>query len=190
MKTLLLAFIAGVSLLVLPLSNLYGYIVQEGIPKDLNRDGILESVVFYDGKLIQKILMDADQDGKMESVIFYKNGHRSHAYRDVNLDGQPDAWVSYYFTGSPWKISQDRNSDGAPDYWQYLKDGTVYKWELDRNFDGKVDMQLTYDSPHMAAAMASGREILKQLHDNDYDGFFEEVSVSAESRPVASTRVI
>lgn len=71
-----------------------------------------------------------------------------------------------------------------------LKESTVYKWELDRNFDGRVDMQLTYDSPHMAASVASGREILKQIHDNDYDGFFEEVSVSAESRPAVSSRVI
>ncbi|MGH7198123.1 MAG: hypothetical protein ACREH5_05240 [Candidatus Omnitrophota bacterium] len=183
MKTLRLAGLIVLFLILSGSSDLRAYIVQEGVSKDLDRDGYRESIVFYNGKLIQKVLMDADHDGKMESVIFYKNGYRDRAERDTDLDGRIDFWVSYYFTGAPWKIAKDRNRDGAPDTWEYIKEGAVYKWELDRNFDGRADVRIAYDLPHLATAKAAGKEILKQLHDNDFDGVFEDVFISAEGHP-------
>ena len=187
MKNILLVSLFAIVFLAVPLSGLDAYVAQEGMWKDLDRDGYTESLVFYEGRFIQKILMDANHDGKLESVIFYKNGYRDRAERDLDLDGRADLWVSYYFTGVPWKIALDRNGDGVPDFWEYLKEGAIYKWELDRNFDGRVDIRITYDLPHMVSGHSSGKEILKQLHDNDFDGVFEEVSISAEGHPRMSS---
>ena len=180
MKNILLTFLFAIVLFAVPLSGLDAYVAQEGVWKDLDRDGYTESLVFKEGGLLRKILVDTNHDGKLESIVFYKNGYRDHAERDLNLDGRTDFWVSYYFTGAPWKIMRDRNGDGVPDIWEYLKDGAIYKWELDRNFDGRADVRIVYDLPHLASAKASGKEVLKQLHDNDFDGIFEEVSLSAE----------
>jgi hypothetical protein len=188
MKNLILIVIFAVVFFAVPLSSLDAYVAQEGVWRDLDRDGYTESLVFYEGKLVRKILVDTNHDGKLESVIFYKNGYRDRAERDLDLDGRADFWVNYYFTGAPWKIAKDRNGDGAPDTWEYIKDGMIYKWELDRNFDGKADIRIAYDLPHLVSAKASGKEILKQLHDNDFDGVFEEVSVSAQGRASLSHR--
>jgi hypothetical protein len=187
MKNIILTTAFFALFFAVPIPGLDAYVVQEGVWKDLDRDGYTESLVFYEAGVIQKILADSNHDGKLESAIFYKNGFRDRAERDLDLDGRTDLWVSYYFTGAPWKIARDRNGDGRPDLWEFVREGAIYKWELDRNFDGKADVRIAYDMPHLSSVRPSGKEVLKQLRDNDFDGIFEEVSISAEGRPAPLT---
>ncbi len=137
------------------------------IQKDLNHDGYKEGQVIYNGKQIVRVYIDSDADGAVDTVIHYKNGNRDRSEKDSDGDGYADTWVSYYFTGVPWKIMEDMNRDGVVDYWVYFKNGLAYKWELDRNLDGRADVQ---------TLMGEGYKITRQLTDDDYDGFYEHLT--------------
>ncbi len=156
----MLPFLAEASM---PLTN---------VQRDLNRDGYKEGQIIYSGKQIVRAYIDSDADGVADTVIHYKNGNRDSAERDSDKDGYTDTWVWYYFTGVPWKIAEDGNRDGAADYWVFFKNAQAYKWELDRNYDGKPDVQ---------TLMGDDLKITRQLTDDDYDGFYEHMTGHAAS---------
>jgi hypothetical protein len=126
--------------------------------RDLDGDGYKEARTLLKDGVIQRTWVDADLDGSPEMVIQYRNGRRDIATVDSNRDGTVDTWVHFYFTGAPWKVAEDYDGDGRADYWLYLRDGVVYKWEQDRNGDGKPDLKTV-----------EGR----QSFDDDFDGVFE-----------------
>jgi hypothetical protein len=143
---------------------------------DIDGDGYKEAEVFYGPEGIVRTLVDSDHDGRRETVIYYKNGHRDNAVQDNDGDRRTDRWISYYFTGVAWKVAEDLNRDGKPDYWMYLKDGVIYKWEQDRNGDGKPDLQTTYESD------GKTRVLIQQSADDDLDGVFEAYSGITNAR--------
>ncbi len=138
----------------------------DAVLQDFNRDGYKEGHVVYHDKQRVRAFVDSDADHVVDTVVYYKNGNRERAEKDTDGDGYVDTWIAYYFTGVPWKITEDTNHDGSPDYWLYLKNGKAYKWELDRNFDGKADVQ---------TLMSGDFKIDRQLTDDDYDGFYEHM---------------
>jgi hypothetical protein len=151
------------------------------VRRDFDGDGYHEALVTYDGKLIKAVSLDTDDDGKPEVVIHYKGGLRERAVADMDHDGVSDTWVSYYFTGEPWKVARDRNGDGRPDYWEYLRQGILYKWEADRNFDGKADEQ-TVIATEGHRGGEGGKEFAKKWYDNDFDGRYDTLFVGVEAR--------
>ena len=139
---------------------------------DMDGDGYKEAEVFYSGNEIVSTLIDTDHDGFKETVIYYKNGYREHAEQDINKDGKTDRWIYYYFTGVAWKVAEDFDQDGKPDYWLYLKDGRIYRWEQDRNGDGRPDVRTTYETDKSGKT----RTLVQQSFDDDFDGMFESFS--------------
>lgn len=146
---------------------------------DIDGDGYKEAEVFYGPEGIVKSLIDSDHDGRRETVINYKNGHRDNAIQDIDGDRRTDRWISYYFTGIAWKVVEDLNRDGKPDYWAYLKNGAIYRWEQDRNGDGKPDLRTTYEPD------GKTRVLVQQSSDDDLDGIFEVSSGITSARKEA-----
>ena len=151
------------------------------IRRDFDGDGYNEALVTYQDKKIASVSLDTDDDGRAEVVIYYKDGLRDQAVGDLDHDGKADTWVKYYFTGEPWKVARDRNGDGRPDYWEYLRQGILYKWEADRNFDGQADEQ-TVVSTNDRRGGESGKEFAKKWYDNDFDGRYDTLLVGVEAR--------
>ena len=139
---------------------------------DIDGDGYEEAEIFYEGNQIVKTFVDYDHDRRMESVIYYKNGARDHAEQDIDGNGSTDRWVYYYFTGVSWKVAEDRNVDTKPDYWFYLKDNKIYKWEQDTNGDGKADLRTVYETDKAGKT----RSLVQQSSDGNFDGVFESFS--------------
>lgn len=147
---------------------------------DMDGDGYKEAEVFYGPEGIIRTLVDSNHDGRRETVIHYKDGHRDYAVQDSDGDRLTDRWISYYFTGVAWKIADDLNRDGKPDYWAYLKNGVIYKWEQDRNGDGKPDLRTTYEPD------GKTRVLVQQSSDDDLDGVFENYSGITAARKEAA----
>ncbi|MEC8957404.1 MAG: hypothetical protein VX495_03310, partial [Nitrospinota bacterium] len=61
---------------------------------------------------------------------------------DTNGNGKPDQWQFYYDDQQTLKKAEyDTNGDGKADRWEFFDStGKLGKIQLDRNFDGKVDM--------------------------------------------------
>lgn len=152
---------------------------------DLDGDGTKESVVYYEGNKISKIMMDKNHDGKADVIVYYRNGYRSYAEIDANFDGKIDTVILYYFTGVPAMISVDRNGDGKPDQWTYFKNGIIYKREWDRNFDGIPDYRILFSTTadYRTNAKTHTQSIVKQYDDN-FDGIFEK-TVNAQKKTSA-----
>ncbi len=149
---------------------------------DLDGDGSKEAVIYEQGKIITKVVIDKDHDGKADAVIYYRKGFRDYAEIDANRDGKIDTVILYYFTGVPAMISFDRNADEKPDRWTFFKNGIIYKREWDRNFDGLPDYRILFStkSDFRSDANTQMQSFTKQ-YDNNNDGVFE-VTVKGEKR--------
>ena len=86
---------------------------------------------------------------------------------DKNKDGKIDTWTTRDENGNITLIASDRHIDGLPDYWIYLdpKDGSVFKREWDRNFDGRADFR-TLEHQH---------RLIEKQYDDNFDGRFETI---------------
>ena len=142
---------------------------------DLDADGVPETMLYYEGKLITRAVMDDNFDGKPDGTVYYKAGFRYSGDRDLDFDGKTDTWVKYYMTGIPWMVMRDKNGDGKPDYWKHIKNGFVYKREWDRNFDGKPDIRMIVPGKSDLRDTKQKTQLLEKQFDNDYDGQFEKI---------------
>ena len=61
---------------------------------DLNHDGKIDIVYYYDDKGIQTTLeeFDLDFDGKFDLTVYYVAGKRVREELDTNYDQRPDLW--------------------------------------------------------------------------------------------------
>lgn len=166
--------VSSVIFIVFMLAGLSTAWSRENRKVDIDGDGYKEAEVFYSGNEIVKTLIDTDHNRYMETTIYYKNNYRNHAEQDMNQDGLTDRWIYYYFTGVPWKIAEDISQDGKgkPNYWFYLKDGQIYKWEQDRNGDGRPDIRTIYQTNKDNKT----RILSQQEYDDNFDGVFESFS--------------
>ena len=148
---------------------------------DVNGDGFKEAEVIYAGNQISRMLVDYNHDGYPETVVYYKNGYRERAEQDADRDGMTNRWTYYYFTGVPWKVAEDFDRDGKADYWFYLKGGEIYKWEQDRNGDGRADLRTIYEIDEAGVT----RTLVQQSYDDNFDGVFESLSGITAARKEA-----
>lgn len=143
-----------------------------------DRDWSQAQVTYEKGRPLVAVF-DFDGNGIADIVVHYRGGYRDRAWIDRDQDGHPDAWVDYYFTGPAWRVSEDFNRDDRPDYWMYLlywKDGSVYRWEQDTDYDGKPDLRT------LLRAGARGARTLRQTADEDKDGVYDR-SFGLNARP-------
>ena len=148
--------------------------------KDLSKDGFAESQIFYGAdRKIEKIQVYSTKDRKIEGVVTYQGGNRNRAVFDTHGTGQPDTWISYTPSGQVYKVAEDLNQDGRPDYWRCFQNGVVYRWEQDQNGDGKPDTVTIYKIVPGTHRLV----LVRQMFDDDFDGLFERVSGTTKLSP-------
>ena len=64
---------------------------------DLNHDGKLDIIYYYDDKGVQTTVeeFDLDFDGKFDLTVYYVNGKKVREELDTNYDQRPDLWKYY-----------------------------------------------------------------------------------------------
>jgi len=93
---------------------------------DLNMDGKIDMVTYYDdqGSQIQLEEIDGDFDGKFDFTVYYNQGKRVRDEFDMNFDQRVDLW-KYYEEGKLVRIEKDANNDGKVDEWDYYEGGKL-----------------------------------------------------------------
>ena len=107
---------------------------------DLNHDGKVDIVYYYDDKGAQTTVeeFDLDFDGKFDLTVYYVNGKKVREELDTNYDQRPDV-LKYYEDEKLVRIERDTNGDGKIDEWQYYEGGKLDRIGYDSTGSGKVD---------------------------------------------------
>jgi hypothetical protein len=107
---------------------------------DLNMDGKIDMVTYYDDTGSQIVLeeIDGDLDGKFDLTVYYNQGKRVRDELDMNFDQRVDVW-KYYEDGKLVRIERDTNNDGKVDEWQYFEGGKLDRIGYDTTGSGRVD---------------------------------------------------
>src|SRR5499427_942575 len=107
---------------------------------DLNHDGKVDMVTYYDDTGSQIVLeeIDGDFDGKFDFTAYYNQGKRVRDEFDMNFDSRVDLW-KYYEDGKLVRIEKDTNNDGKVDEWEYYEGGKLDRIGYDTTGSGRVD---------------------------------------------------
>src|SRR6478609_5165632 len=107
---------------------------------DLNLDGKIDMVNYYDDTGSQIVLeeIDGDLDGKFDMTVYYNQGKRVRDEIDTNFDQRADVW-KYYEDGKLVRIEFDKNNDGKIDEWDYYEAGKLDRIGYDTSGSGRVD---------------------------------------------------
>jgi hypothetical protein len=107
---------------------------------DLNHDGKLDAVYYYDDKGVATVLeeFDLDFDGKFDLTVYYANGKKVREELDTNFDQKPDIF-KYYEDEKLVREELDTNYDGKIDQWQYFEAGRLDRIGYDTLGTGRVD---------------------------------------------------
>src|SRR4051794_30189268 len=121
---------------------------------DLNHDGKIDIVYYYDDKGVQTSLeeFDLDFDGKFDLTVYYVQGKKVREELDTNYDQHADLW-KYYEDEKLVRIERDTSGDGKVDEWQYLEGGKLDRMGYDPPGSGKVDR---WDRPPEEGARGGG----------------------------------
>jgi hypothetical protein len=107
---------------------------------DLNHDGKVDVVQYYDesGNQITLEEADLDFDGQFDVTIYYVNGKKVRKEEDTNLDKRPDVWT-YYEDDKIVRIERDTDYNGKVDEWQYYEAGKLDRIGYDTTGTGRLD---------------------------------------------------
>ena len=107
---------------------------------DLNHDGKIDMVNYYDDTGSQIVLeeIDGDLDGKFDMTVYYNQGKRVRDEIDMNFDQRADVW-KYYEDDKLVRIELDKNNDGKVDEWDYYEAGKLDRIGYDTTGSGRVD---------------------------------------------------
>jgi hypothetical protein len=107
---------------------------------DLNHDGKIDMVTYYEDTGAQIALeeIDGDFDGKFDFTHYYNQGKRVRDELDMNFDRRADVW-KYYEEGKLVRIELDKNNDGKVDEWEYYEGGKLDRIGYDTTGSGRVD---------------------------------------------------
>ena len=127
---------------------------------DLNHDGKIDLVYYYDDKGATLTLDEADTDfdGKFDMTRYYANGKVVREELDTNFDQKPDVW-KYYEDEKLVRQERDTNGDGKVDEWEYYEGGKLDRIGYDTTGNGTVnkwDRAPENDEESAAAASGSG----------------------------------
>ncbi len=127
---------------------------------DLNHDGKVDLVSYYDDKGAQITMdeADADFDGKFDVTRYFVNGKKVREEFDTNFDGKTDVW-QYFEDEKLVRQERDTNGDGKVDEWEYFEGGKLDRIGYDTTGTGTVnkwDRSPEGDDTEAAAAPAAG----------------------------------
>jgi hypothetical protein len=107
---------------------------------DLNHDGKVDLVSYYDDKGAQITMdeADADFDGKFDVTRYFVNGKKVREELDTNFDQKPDVW-QYFEDEKLVRQERDTNGDGKVDEWEYYEGGKLDRIGYDTTGTGTVN---------------------------------------------------
>ncbi len=107
---------------------------------DLNHDGKIDMVYYYDETGAQPTLeeFDLDFDGKFDVTTYYVGGKKVRKEEDTNLDGRPDVWT-YLEDEKIVRVERDTDYNGKVDEWQYYEGGKLDRIGYDTTGTGRLD---------------------------------------------------
>ena len=109
---------------------------------DLNRDGKSDAYQFTrtegtDTKVLRKEV-DVNFDGRIDLVVFFERGNIVRKENDTNFDTKPDVW-RFFDKGNESREERDSDYNGKVDYWEYFEGGKLDRAGTDKDGDGNVD---------------------------------------------------
>jgi hypothetical protein len=106
---------------------------------DLNHDGKIDLVSYYDdtGSQVTMDEADLDFDGKFDMTRYFVNGKKVREELDTNFDQRPDVW-RYFEDEKLVRQERDTNNDGKVDEWQYYEGGKLDRIGYDTTGTGRV----------------------------------------------------
>ena len=107
---------------------------------DLNHDGKIDIVYYYDDKGAMTMLeeFDLDFDGKLDMWTYRQNGKIIRQELDTNFDSKPDVWK--FFEGEKLaRIERSSKKNGKVDVWEYYEGGKLDRIGYDTTGSGQVD---------------------------------------------------
>jgi hypothetical protein len=110
-------------------------------------------------------------------IVAFPTPVRLHT-RDINRDGRPDLWEYYDNRGILLRQNIDTNFDGKSDIQESYQDGHLVRRETDRNFDDQVDLTDEFD-PRTG-------EHMRSVADVDFDGRADLLVLFSGGKPVFS----
>lgn len=132
---------------------------------DLNFDGKVDIVRFYDADQVRPIReeYDYDFDGLIDEVLIYEDGVLVRKELDTNFDHKIDAWLLCH-QGRVLIAERDRRLIGRPDVFERYEEGVLTEARYDDDLDGVIDRAETYRDGRLV-------EIARDL---DGDGTMDE----------------
>jgi hypothetical protein len=107
---------------------------------DLNHDGKIDMVYYYDETGTQTTMeeFDLDFDGQFEATNYYVGGKRVRREEDTNFDKRTDVWT-YFEDEKIVRIERDSDFNGKVDEWQYYEGGKLDRIGYDTTGTGRLD---------------------------------------------------
>jgi len=132
---------------------------------DLNFDGKVDIVRFYDTDQVRPIReeYDYDFDGLVDEVLIYEDGLLVRKEMDTNFDHKIDTWLLCH-NGRVLIAERDRRLMGRPDVFERYEDGLLIEARYDDDLDGVIDRVETFQN---------GR-LIEIAVDHDGDGAMDE----------------
>jgi hypothetical protein len=107
---------------------------------DLNHDGKVDIIYYYDDTGAQSNLeeFDLDFDGRIDLTVYYSNGKKIREELDTNYDGQSDLW-KFYEDEKLVRIERDSDYNARVDQWEFYEGGKLDRIGYDTSGSGRVD---------------------------------------------------
>ena len=106
---------------------------------DISGDGKVDITRYYgEDESIEREAMDLDFDGRVDQVNYFEKGAIVRKERDLDYDGRPDLWV-HFERGRIARKERDTDGNGKVDYWEYWEADQVDRIGEDLDGDGTVD---------------------------------------------------
>jgi len=116
--------------------------LDENIEEVYNSNGIQIIERHYKSSILITVLKDLDYDGVFDTVYDYKDGKLQRISFDDNNNGVPE-YTEDYENG--FVRSWDFNEDGLMDSREYTENGSIYR-ELSSKLDGDFDTSIKINS--------------------------------------------
>ena len=106
---------------------------------DINHDGLIDVSRFFDEyQQLTEERSDLDFDGRVDTVGYYEGGALARKEIDINYDGVADV-VKRYKGGALYVIEADQKGARKIDTWEYYEKDKLDRIGRDTDGDGSVD---------------------------------------------------
>ena len=129
----------------------------EQLVSDTNRDGVIDTRAYMQGRQLKRVEVDRDRDGKFDRFEYYVDRPPDRVDPTspaglVDIDrveesNGPDQRITrreFYDKGELARVEDDANADGRLDRWEFHAQGVLAHIAMDPNRSGVPTRRLVY----------------------------------------------